>query len=68
MTTDQIAIQEWPRPLPLACVVGETLCYVYVLSEAQWAAIPERRRRNMTAEHGRGLGWVVASPGRLERP
>jgi len=60
-----------PQPLlqpllpGLSCVVGETLCYVYVLNDDQWAAIPERRRRNMEAEHIPELGWVVASPGRL---
>src|SRR5689334_13273446 len=65
MTTDHLTTQEGPRPLPLACVMGDTLCHVYVLSDDQWAAIPERRRRNMTAVHIPGLGWAVASPGRL---
>ena len=49
----------------MGCVVGDTLCNVYLLSEDQWAAIPERRRRNMTAEYVADAGWVVASPGRL---
>jgi hypothetical protein len=69
MTSEHLATPELPRPfpapLPLSCVVGETLCHVYVLSEEQWGAIPARRRQGMKAEYVPGLGWVVASPGRL---
>jgi hypothetical protein len=45
--------------------VGDTLCRVYVLSEAQWDALPEAQRP-ATAEHFPGLGWVVATPRRLK--
>jgi hypothetical protein len=49
-----------PRP---TCVVGDTLCEVRVLSEAQWEALPAERRPS-PAEYYPGLGWVVATPGR----
>ena len=64
-TTARIATQGTPRPLPFQCVVGDTLCHVYVVSDSQWATVPERRRQDVTAEHVPGLGWVVASPARL---
>ena len=48
------------RPAPVECVVGETLCRVRVLTEAQWEALaPERRPA--TAEYFPGLGWLVAT-------
>jgi hypothetical protein len=65
MTTDPITIQERQGTLPLTCIIGDTLRHVYILSSDRWAAIPERRRRNLTAEYVPGWGWVVASPGRL---
>jgi hypothetical protein len=49
-----------PRP---ACVVGDTLCEVQVLSEAEWEALPSEQRPS-PAEYFPGLGWVVAVPGR----
>lgn len=44
------------------CVIGDTLCEVRVLSEAEWAALPAERRPS-AAEHFAGLGWVVATTG-----
>ena len=60
----------WPSPQdhprsPVRCVVGDTLCEVRVLSEAEWDALPPNRRPS-TSEHVPGLGWVVATPGRLK--
>jgi len=52
-----------PRELG-RCAVGDTLSRLYLLSEAQWSAIPEGARP-ATAEHVPGLGWLVATPGRL---
>jgi hypothetical protein len=54
-------------PLPLTqCVVGETLCSVRVLSEAEFDALPPGRRPS-AAEHVPGLGWVVALLGQGRR-
>ena len=64
-TTTRFALPEESRPPPFRCVVGETLCHVYVLSQAQFDALPGPRRRHVKAEHVPGLGWVVASPVRL---
>src|SRR6478736_1362578 len=50
-------------PPRVECVVGETLCRVRVLSEAEWDALPPERRPR-TAERFPGLGWVVATAGR----
>jgi hypothetical protein len=52
-----------PRPPAAECILGETLCRVRVLSEAEWAALPPDRRPR-AAEHFPGLGWVVAVAGR----
>jgi hypothetical protein len=49
------------RPPGVECVVGETLCRARVMSEAEWAALPEDRRPRV-AEYFPGLGWVVALP------
>ena len=48
------------------CVLGETLCVVYVLSEAEYAALPPECRP-AAAEHVPGLGWIVALRGRVLR-
>jgi hypothetical protein len=50
---------------PGQCVVGDTLCEVRVLSDAEWQAIPPDRRP-ATAEYFPGLGWVVATPGLIK--
>jgi hypothetical protein len=52
-----------PGPPPAECVVGDTLCRVRVLSEAQWEALPEADRPT-TAAYFPDLGWVIATPGR----
>ena len=52
-----------PRP---TCAIGDTLCEVRVLSEAEWDALPADRRPS-PAEYFPGLGWVVASPGHASR-
>ena len=52
-----------PRP---TCVVGDTLCEVRVLSEAEWDALPADRRPS-PAEYYPGLGWVVAALGHASR-
>ena len=43
------------------CAIGDTLCEVRVLSQAEWEALPEGRRPS-AAEYFAGLGWVVAIP------
>ena len=43
------------------CVVGDTLCEVQVLSEAEWETLPPEARPS-PAEYVAGLGWVVATP------
>jgi hypothetical protein len=49
-------------PRRLTCAVGDTLCEVRVLTEAEWDALPAEERPS-PAEHYLGLGWVVATPG-----
>lgn len=46
---------------PVHCAVGDMLCEVRVLDDAQWEAMPANRRPS-TAEYVPGLGWVVAVP------
>jgi hypothetical protein len=58
-------MREKPLPLPFRCIVGDTLCYVYILSPAERDAIPESRRPHVTEAYLPGLGWTVASPLRL---
>jgi len=53
-----------PPPELGRCAVGEVLCRLYVLSEERWSAIPKGARPT-TSEHVAGLGWVVATPGRI---
>jgi hypothetical protein len=65
MMTARPGAQEAPRPLPFRCVIGDTLCYLYLLSPAQRDAIPESQRPHLTELYLPGLGWVVASPARL---
>ena len=43
------------------CAIGDTLCEVRVLSEAEWEALPVAEQPS-PAEHFPGLGWVVATP------
>jgi hypothetical protein len=65
MMTARPGAQEAPRPLPFRCVIGDTLCHVYILNPAQRDAIPESQRRHLTEAYIAGLGWTVASPVRL---
>ena len=46
-------------PVSVHCAVGDTLCEVRVLDDAQWTALPAERRPS-SAEYIPGLGWVVA--------
>ena len=54
------AAQASPRP---TCAIGDTLCEVRVLTEAEWEALAAEHRPS-PAEHYPGLGWVVATPQR----
>lgn len=48
-------------PAQVQCIVGETLCRVAVLSEAEWDRMGEGHRP-ATAVFVPGLGWVCALP------
>ena len=64
MPEDRLRARPGPPPALARCVVGDTLCQIRVLSDAQWQALPEADRP-VTAAHVPGLGWVVATPGRI---
>jgi len=48
-----------PRPQPVYCVIGDTLCEVRVWSEAEWDQLDPAARPSK-AVYVDGLGWVGA--------
>jgi hypothetical protein len=54
---------ESPRPGPVECIVGDTICRVRIWTEEEWGRLPAEERPS-PAEHVPGVGWVGVVIGR----